>query len=150
MFGHERPGYNVEEMRTILAPHNLSIAEVSSYEYAFGRILFSIFNTIHFAPPHGGIILSVLYSLPSRRRDAARRAQRHRLQDPAEVLMFVRSCQAFFKRCTTSYAPTTASIKRYGSAGTRYRAIAIGPVSAAKYATSTTKRSIEKSRLSEV
>src|SRR3989344_4412706 len=50
MFGHERPGYNVEEMRTMLAPHHLSIVEVSSYEYAFGRILFSIFNALHFPP----------------------------------------------------------------------------------------------------
>ena len=50
MFGHERPGYNVEEMRNILAPHRLSIVEVSSYEYAFGRVLFRMFNAIHFAP----------------------------------------------------------------------------------------------------
>ena len=63
MFGHERPGYNVEEMRTILAPHNLSIAEVSSYEYAFGRIPLQYFQHDTFRPPHGGIILSVLYSL---------------------------------------------------------------------------------------
>ncbi|MDO8482083.1 MAG: class I SAM-dependent methyltransferase [bacterium] len=50
MFGHERPGYNIEEMRRILAPHKLSIESVSCYEYALGGFLFKIFNTIHFAP----------------------------------------------------------------------------------------------------
>jgi len=50
MFGHERPGYNEEEMRRLLAPHNLSIEQLSCYEYAFGRFLFKVFNKINFAP----------------------------------------------------------------------------------------------------
>ncbi len=50
MFGHERPGYTVEEMKRVITPYKLSIEQVSCYEYMLGSFLFKMFNIIHSAP----------------------------------------------------------------------------------------------------
>jgi 2-polyprenyl-3-methyl-5-hydroxy-6-metoxy-1,4-benzoquinol methylase len=50
MFGHERPGYTAEEMRALIAPYGLSIEQVRCYEYAFGAVLFGVYNKISFKP----------------------------------------------------------------------------------------------------
>ena len=50
MFGHERPGYNSEEMRKLTSPFKLVIEKVSCYEYALGGRLFKAFNATSSAP----------------------------------------------------------------------------------------------------
>lgn len=50
MFGHERPGYTVDGLRSLIAPLGLHIEEVACYEYLFGSALFSLFNRIRSAP----------------------------------------------------------------------------------------------------
>lgn len=61
-FGHERPGYTADTLRTLLEDRGFTVEKTAFYEYRFGTLLFDFFNRLH-SKALMGILFYPVYAL---------------------------------------------------------------------------------------